>query len=145
MQIKSTQFDMTDPFAELKQRASRAQTLLRQLPPAQRKHVMTQLVQTLPAPRTSCTGSPVTMVTFEIERWDGGASIPSVPPALVRMPRRRFRQIPWQWRVIMTGIRVTRRLRKSVRKPLRRMIHVSRRFLHRHFPGAYAARRARFR
>lgn len=38
MEIKSTRFDMTNPFAPLQQRVNQVETVLRQMPPAQREH-----------------------------------------------------------------------------------------------------------
>ena len=40
MEIKSTQFDMTNPFAPLQQRMNQVETVLQQMPSAQREQLL---------------------------------------------------------------------------------------------------------
>ena len=53
MEIKPAQFDMSNPFAPMQQRINQVETVLRQMPPAQREQLLAEL---LPPPPGSCEG-----------------------------------------------------------------------------------------
>lgn len=53
MEIKSTQFDMTNPFGPLQQRVNQVETVLRQMPAAQREQLLTEMLPPMPMHRPS--------------------------------------------------------------------------------------------
>ena len=117
MEIKSTQFDMTNPFAPLQQRVNQVETVLRQMPPAQREQVLAEMLPPMPMHRPAPAIEPaVTMVSVKVEEWDGGSVVQRPASTPVLRPRRIARHIPWQWRLIVIGIRLGRRLRRVARK-----------------------------
>ena len=119
MEIKSTQFDMTNPFAPLQQRVNQVETVLRQMPPAQREQLLAEMRPPMPMHRPSPAIEPaVTMVTVKVEEWDGGPVVQRAASTPVLRPRRIARHIPWQWRWIVAGIRLTRMMRKSAKQQM---------------------------
>ena len=146
MEIHSTRFDMTDPFAQAKLQMKRAETVLRQMPSAQREQLLAEMLPPMPMHRPSPAIEPaVTMVTVKVEDWDGGPVARAAAPMMIRRPRRIAGYIPWQWVWIVTGIRFGRRLRRSAAKQLRLTLQASRRFLRRVLPRQKAMRGARAR
>ena len=146
MEIKSTQFDMTNPFAPLQQRVNQVETVLRQMPPAQREQVLAEMLPPMPMHRPSPPiEQAVTMVTVKVEEWDGGSVVQRAASTPVLRPRRIARHIPWQWRLIVIGIRLGRRLRRVARKQWRQMLKASRRFIRRVLPRHQPMRGARAR
>ena len=109
MEIKPTRFDMTNPFAPMQQRMSQVKTVLRQMPPAQREQLLAEMLPPMPMHRPSSTVEPaVTMVSVKVEAWDGGPVAQQRFPTTILRPRRIVGTIPWQWRWIVAGIRLTR-------------------------------------
>jgi hypothetical protein len=146
MEIKPTCFDMTNPFAPLQQRVNQAETFLRQLPPAQREQLLAEMLPTAPAPRPSpAVEPPVRMVTVKVGEWDGGPVVPRTARTTVLRPRRIARHTPWQWRLIVAGIRLSRRLRRATRRQLRQAIKRTRRLMRRVLPRHRPMRGARAR
>lgn len=146
MEIPSTRFDATDPFAQAKLKMRQAETVLRQMPPAQREQLLAEMLPPMPMHRLSpAIESPVTTVTVKVEEWDGGPLVQRATSTSVPRPPRIARHIPWQWRLIVVGIRLGRRLRRASRKQLRQTIKTSRRFLRRVLPRQKAMRGARAR
>jgi len=97
MEIKSSQFDRSDPFAQIKQRVTTAETFLRQMPPTQREQLLDEMLPPMPMYRPQpAIESAVTMVTVKIEEWDGGPVMQQSQPTVIIRPRRVARQIPWQ-------------------------------------------------
>jgi hypothetical protein len=146
MEIPSTRFDMTDPFAQAKLQMRQAETVLRQLPPAQQEQLLAESLPSIPVRRSSPAIEPaVTMVTVKVDDWDGGPVGRATAPMMIRRPRRIVGHIPWQWVWIVAGIRLGRRLRRVTRKQLRQTLKTSRRFLRRVLPRHKAMRGARAR
>ena len=146
MEIHSTRFDMTDPFAQAKLQIKRAETVLRQMPSAQREQVLAEMLPQRPMHRPSSTIDPgVTMVTVKVEDWDGGPVIQQRYPTVVLRPRRIARHIPWQWRWIVAGIRLTRMMRKSAKQQMKQINKLQRQMIRRVLPRRNAMRGARGR
>jgi hypothetical protein len=146
MEIPSTRFDATDPFAQATLQMRRAETVLRQMPSAQREQLLAELQPSLPVRRTSPTIEPaVTMVTVNVDEWDGGPVARASAPMMMRRPRRIARHIPWQWRLIVTGIRLARIVRKSAKRQVRQFNKLQRRMMRRVLPRQKAMRGARAR
>ena len=146
MEIHSTRFDMTDPFAQAKLQIKRAETVLRQMPSAQREQVLAEMLLPMPMHRPSPAIEPaVTMVTVKVEEWDGGPVIQHRYPIAVLRPRRIVGYIPWQWRWIVAGIRLTRMMRKSAKQQMKQFNKLQRQMIRRVLPRHKAMRGARAR
>lgn len=146
MEIKSTQFDMTNPFAPLQQRMNQVETVLRQIPPAQREQLLAEMLPPMPMHRPSPVTEPaVTMVTVKTEEWDGGPVVQQRYPTTVVRPRRIVGTIPWQWRWIVAGIRLTRIMRKSAKQQMKQFNKLQRQMIRRVLPRRNAMRGARAR
>jgi len=146
MEIKSTQFDMTNPFAPLQQRVNQVETVLRQMPSAQREQVLAEMLPQRPMHRPAPAIEPaVTMVSVKVEEWDGGPVGRPATPMMVRRPRRIVGTIPWQWRWIVAGIRLTRIVRKSAKQQKKQFNKLQRQMIRRVLPRHKAMRGARAR
>ena len=146
MEIKSTQFDMTNPFAPLQQRVNQVETVLRQMPPAKREQLLAEMLPAMPMHRHSqVIEQAVTMVTVKVEEWDGGPVIQHRYPIAVLRPRRIVGYIPWQWRWIVAGIRLTRMMRKSAKQQMKQFNKLQRQMIRRVLPRHKAMRGARAR
>lgn len=146
MEIKSTQFDMTNPFAPLQQRVHQVETVLRQMPPAQREQLLAEMLPPMPMHRPSPTIEPaVTMVTVKVEEWDDGPVVARSQPTAIYRPRRVTRHIPWQWRLIVAGIRLTRIVHKSAKQQMKQFNKLQRQMIRRVLPRRNAMRGARAR
>lgn len=122
MDIKRHQFDHTDPFARPKQQA------------AQLKHwqaQMKRMSQLVPPDVLQGRGfqenlggtvhyEPSARIsTVEMPTWDGESMAQASQPSVIYRPRRIARHIPWQWRMRVAVIRLTRMINRSVRRQLR--------------------------
>jgi hypothetical protein len=146
MEIKSAQFDMTNPFAPLQQRVNQVETVLRQMPPAQREQLLAEMLPPMPMHRPSSAIEPaVTMVSVKVENWDGGPVAQQRYPSAVLRPRRIVGTIPWQWRWIVAGIRLTRIVRKSAKQQMKQFNKLQRQMIRRVLPRQKAMRGARAR
>ena len=146
MEIKPTQLDMTNPFAPMQQRMNQVETVLRQLPTAQREQLLAEILPSMPMNRSSpMTESAVTMVTVKTEEWDGGPVVQQRYPTAVLRPRRIVGYIPWQWRWIVAGIRLTRIVRKSAKQQMKQFNKLQRQMIRRVLPRRSAMRGARAR
>ena len=146
MEIKPAQFDMSNPFAPMQQRMNQVETVLRQLPTAQREQLLAEMLPSMPMHRSSpLTESAVTMVTVKTEEWDGGPVVQRAASTPVLRPRRIARHIPWQWRWIVAGIRLTRMMRKSAKQQMKQFNKLQRQMIRRVLPRHKAMRGARAR
>lgn len=146
MEIKRAQFDMTNPFAPLQQRMNQVETVLRQMPPAQPEQLLAEMLPPIPMHRPSPAIEPaVTMVSVKVEEWDGGLAVPQRYPTTIIRPRRIVGTIPWQWRWIVAGIRLTRIVRKSAKQQMKQFNKLQRQMIRRVLPRRNAMRGARAR
>jgi hypothetical protein len=146
MEIPSTRFDATDPFAPAKLQMKQAETVLRQMPSAQREQLLAEVLPPMPMHRPSPAIEPaVTMVTVKVEEWDGGPVVARSQPTAIYRPRRIARHIPWQWRWIVAGIRLTRIMCKSAKQQMKQFNKLQRQMIRRVLPRHKAMRGARAR
>ena len=146
MEIKPAQFDMSNPFAAMQQRMNQVETVLRQMPPAQREQLLAEMLPPMPMHRPAPAIEPaVTMVTVKVEEWDGGPVVQRAASTPVLRPRRIARHIPWQWRWIVAGIRLTRMMRKSAKQQMKQFNKLQRQMIRRVLPRHKAMRGARAR
>lgn len=146
MEIPSTRFDTTDPFAQAKLQMKRAETVLRQMPAAEREQLLAELQPPIPVRQSSPAIEPaVTMVTVKVDEWDGGPVARPAAPMMIRRPRRIVGHVPWQWRLIVAGIRLTRIMRKSAKQQMKQFNKLQRQIIRRVLPRRKAMRGARAR
>ena len=146
MEIPSTRFDATDPFAQAKLQMKQAETVLRQMPSAQREQLLAEMLPPMPMHRPSTATEPaVTMVTVKVDEWDGGPTARASAPMMIRRPRRIVGTIPWQWRWIVAGIRLTRIVRKSAKQQMKHFNKLQRQMIRRVLPRRNAMRGAQAR
>ena len=146
MEIKPTQLDMTNPFAPMQQRMNQVKAVLRQMPSAQRQQLPAEMLPPIPMHRPSPLIEPaVTMVTVKTEEWDGGPVVKQQYPTAIFQPRRIVSTIPWQWRLIVAGIRLTRIVRKSAKLQMKQFNKLQRQMIRRVLPRRSAMRGARAR
>lgn len=143
MEIKSTQFDQTNPFAQLEQRAAQAQTYLRQIPPQQRAQILDAILPPVVGQPHPGIEPAVRMVSVKVEEWDGGAPAQSASPNIIFRPRRIQRPVPWQLRLLVAGIRLTRILQRASQQQMKQAIRQTRRLMRRVLPRQKAMRGAR--
>lgn len=146
MEIKSTQFDMTNPFAPLQQRVNQVETVLRQMPSAQREQLLAEMLPPMPMHRPSPAIEPaVTMVSVKVDEWDGGPVVQRAASTPVLRPRRIARHIPWQWRWIVAGIRLTRIVRRAAKQQMKQFNKLQHQMIRRVLPRHKPMRGARAR
>ena len=146
MEIPSTRFDATDPFAQAKLQMKRAETVLRQMPSAQREQLLDEMLPPMPMHRPApAIEQAVTMVSVKVEEWDGGPVVQQRYPTAILRPRRIVGTIPWQWRLIVAGIRLTRIVRKSAKQQMKQFNKLQRQMIRRVLPRHKAMRGARAR
>lgn len=146
MEIKPTQLDMTNPFAPMQQRMNQVETVLRQIPPAQREQLLAELLPPMPMHRPSPLIEPaVTMASVKVDEWDGGPVVQQRYPTAIIRPRRIVGTIPWQWRLIVAGIRLTRIVRKSAKQQMKQFNKLQRQMIRRVLPRRNSMRGARAR
>ena len=146
MEIPSTRFDATDPFAQAKLQMKKAETVLRQMPPEQREQLLAEMLPPMPMHRPApAVETAVTMVSVKVEEWDGGPVVQQRYPTTVLRPRRIVGYISWQWRWIVAGIRLTRIVRKSAKQQMKQFNKLQRQMIRRVLPRHKAMRGARAR
>ena len=146
MEIKPAQFDMGNPFAPMQKRINQVETALRQMSPAQREQLLAKVLPSIPTRLAQPTGDPaVRMLTVKVEEWDGGSVVQPSPPTAIFRPRRIARHIPWQWRLIVAGIRLTRIMRRAARQQMKQFNKLQRQMIRRVLPHHKAMRGGRAR
>lgn len=119
MEIHTHRFDMTDPFAQVKQRLAQARTVMKQLPPVQRRALLeamqTQMQMQDAAPPPRSTEGPVAIASVPVCEWDGGRDV--MPrygtPLPVRRSRPRGAPMPLLWHWLVAAERLERRIKRQ--------------------------------
>lgn len=115
MEIHTHRFDMTDPFAQVKQRVAQAETVLQQMPPAQRRALVTAMQRSAPPPAQRGIDGPVAMTSVAVRDWDGGRdALPhyGVTPLRITRTARRRRVLLWWERWLLAALRLTFRIER---------------------------------
>ena len=113
MEIRTSQLDMSDSFAQAKQRLAQAETVLQHMPPSQRRALAEALEESASTPQSSCVDGPVAMTSVAVSEWDGGVMPRSTTPLHVRRPRRRPAQKPVRWDWLVAAERFLHRLHRQ--------------------------------
>ena len=81
MDIQNQRFDMTDPFAQVKQRVAQAEILMQQMPPAQRRALVAAMQTPISTRTPRSIDGPVTMASVWWEEcwlmWAMASSMPA--------------------------------------------------------------------
>ena len=117
MEIHTHRFDMTDPFAQVKQRLAQARTVMKQLPPVQRRALLEamqmQMQNAVPPPRS--TDDTVVMISVPVREWNGGHD--AMPrygtPLPVRRSRPRGAPMPLLWHWLVAAERLERGIKRQ--------------------------------
>ena len=117
MEIHTHRFDMTDPFAQVKQRLAQARTVMKQLPPVQRRALLEamqmQMQNAVPPPRS--TDDTVVMTSVPVREWNGGHD--AMPrygtPLPVRRSRPRRAPMPLLLQWLVKAERLERRITRQ--------------------------------
>lgn len=127
MDIQNHRFDMTDPFAPVKQRFAQAETLMQEMPPAQRRALVAAMQTPISTRTPRSIDSLVTVASVPVPDWDGGSDAllrTGTAPVPVIRPRRRIRvKLPWWWLWFLAAERIDRRLRRWWQKHVQRQSH----------------------
>ena len=146
MEIKPAQYDMSNPFAPMQKRINQVETAIRQMPPAQREQLLAEVLPSIPTRLSQTTVEPVVrMVTVKVEEWVGGPTVQPSPPTAIFRPRRIARPIPWQLRLIVAGIRLTRIMRRAARQQMKQFNKLQRQMIRRVLPHRKPMRGGRAR
>lgn len=118
MEIRTSQLDMSDSFAQAKQRLAQAETVLQQMPHSQRRALAEALEESASTPQSSCVDgpvamTPVAMTSVAVSEWDGGVMPRSTTPLHVRRPRQRPAQKPARWDWLVAAERFLHRLHRQ--------------------------------
>jgi hypothetical protein len=106
-------FDMTDPFAQVKQRVAKAEALMEQMPPAQRRALVEAMQTSLATPPQPSAEGRVTMTSVALPEWDGGRDVMRSGTQLrIRRPRQRVVPMPPLWHWLVQAGRLQRRLHR---------------------------------
>ena len=107
-------FDMTDPFAQVKQRVAKAEALIQQMPPAQRRALVEAMQTPTATPTQPSAEGRVTMTSVPVPEWDGGRDVMprSGTQAPIRRPRQRAAPMPALWHWLVKAERLQRRLHR---------------------------------
>lgn len=126
MDIQNHRFDMTDPFAPVKQRVAQDETLMQQMSPAQRRALVAAMQTPIGTRTPRSIDSPVTVVSIPVPEWDGGRDVMSrtgTAPLPVIRPRRIRAKLPCWWPWFLAAERIDRRLRRWWQKHIQRQLH----------------------
>lgn len=112
----------------------------------QQERLLAETLPPIPVRQSSPAIEPaVTMVSVKVEDWDGGPVARPTAPMMIRRSRRIVGHVPWQWRLIVAGIRLTRIVRKSAKQQMKQFNKLQRQMIRRVLPRHKAMRGARAR
>jgi len=112
----------------------------------QRERLLAEMLPPIPVRQSSPAIEPaVTMVSVKVEDWDGGPAAKVTVPMMMRRPRRIVGHVPWQGRLIVAGICLTRLVRKSAKQQMRQFNKLQRQMMRRVLPVKNPMRGARAR
>lgn len=139
--------DQTDPVGQQKRRlrqAMRWQQQIRQALP-ERPPELFKPRPMHPGIGTARYEPAAHIVAVELPEWDGSKAMSAPAPTVIFRPRRIARHIPWQRRLIVAGIRLTRMMRKSAKQQMKQFNKLQRQMIRRVLPRHKAMRGAQAR
>lgn len=145
MELKSTQFDMTDPFARQEGLARKVERHLLAMPAARRQAILADFLPPIMAEPPRLISMQVTTPRFPMEARPLPQAAPVSMPTVIFRPRRIRRPLTRQEWLLLVALRLAIRLRRTARKQIRLNLKATRRFLRRVLPRPKPLRGARAR
>lgn len=140
MELKSTQFDMTDPFARQEGLAREVERHLLAMPETRRQQLLVRALPPVMAVQSQPVETRVHFATVRVPEWPLGQEAPAQPTVIFR-PRRIQRPLSRPEWLRLVATRLARWLGRSARKQFHHMRKASRRFLRRVFRRHLTTRR----
>lgn len=131
MKFKSSQFDMTDPFARHARLTKEVERRLMAMPAARRQEILADYLPPVTSEVAHAVEMPLQTTPFPVEEWRPVQVASDTRPTVIYRPRRAMHPLPWQWRLIVAGIRLSRRLQRATRRQLKLASKRTRRLIRR--------------
>ncbi|MDP2433141.1 MAG: hypothetical protein Q8O33_14095 [Pseudomonadota bacterium] len=131
MELKSTQFDMTDPFARQEVLARKVERHLLAMPAARRQAILADFLPPIMAEPPRLISMPVTTTRFPMEAQPLPQAAPVSMPTVIYRPRRIRRPLTRQEWLLLVTLRLALRLHRAARKQVHLKLKASRRFMRR--------------
>lgn len=145
MELNSTHFDMTDPFARPTRLAGEVERRLLAMPAARRQEILADYLPPVTAEPPRPIPMPVTTTRFPVEARPLPQAAPASTPTVIFRPRRIRRPLARQEWLLLVTLRLALRLRREARKQLRLKLKATRRLMRRVLPHRKPMRGARAR
>lgn len=130
MELKSSQFDMTDPFARQERLAKVVERHLLAMPADHRQQLLARVLPPVMAVQTTPVETRVHFATAPVAEWPRGQDTPAQPTVIFR-PRRIRRPLSRSEWLRLVALRLARSLRRVMRRQLRLTARSARRFIRR--------------
>ncbi|MDP1904524.1 MAG: hypothetical protein Q8M09_09815 [Pseudomonadota bacterium] len=144
MELKSTQFDMTDPFTRQEHLAREVERHLLAMPEARRQPLLARALPPVMIGQVQPVETRVHFATVPVPEWPLGQAMPAQPTVIFR-PRRIRRPLARQEWLLLVTLRLVLRLRSEARRQLRLKLKATRRLMRRVLPHRKPMRGARAR
>ncbi len=130
MELKSSQFDMTDPFARQERLAKVVERHLLAMPADHRQQLLARVLPPVMAVQTTPVETRVHFATAPVAEWPRGQDTPAQPTVIFR-PRRIRRPLSRSEWLRLVALWLARSLRRVMRRQLRLTARSARRFIRR--------------
>lgn len=130
MELKSLQFDMTDPFARQERLAKVVERHLLAMPADHRQQLLARVLPPVMAVQTTPVETRVHFATAPVAEWPRGQDTPAQPTVIFR-PRRIRRPLSRPEWLLLVTLRLALRLHRAARKQVHLKLKASRRFMRR--------------
>lgn len=122
MELKSSQFDMTNPFARPTRQTLEIERRLMAMPAARRQEILADYLPPVTSEVAHAVEMSVQTTPFPVEEWRSAPVTPATRPTVIYRPRRVSQPSTWQWRLIVAGIRLARKQARLTLKASRRLL-----------------------
>jgi hypothetical protein len=134
MELKSTQFDMTDPFARPTRLAGEAERRILAMPAARRQQIFAEYLSPAATTEVQWVEMPVQTRPFPVETWRPAHVAPLSQPTVTYRPRRIRRPLSRQEWLRLVAMRPACRLMRLARRQLRQAAKRTRRLMRHTLP-----------
>jgi hypothetical protein len=131
MEFKSSQFDMTDPFARHEHLAKVVERHWLAMPKARQQTILADYLSPVTTTQTKWVETPLQTRPFPVETWQPASAAPVSQPTVICRPRRIRRPLAKREWLLLVAMRLASELRRSARKQIFHTLKTSRRFLRR--------------
>lgn len=134
MELKSSQFDMTDPFARQEHLAKVIERHLLAMPAARRQAILAEYLPPIMAEPPRLISMQVSTTRFPMEARPLPQAAPVSMPTVIYRPRRIRRPLTRQEWLLLVALRLALRLRREARKQFRLKLKATHHLLRRVLP-----------